>query len=118
MRYNDYGWHAADTGGAPTFGLDYAITSEGYFHDILRITYDGTAFDTGAVEQVVGASGTSPHGMPTDIVALEDASACLLKGIEARIPWSVLYSGTRFGVVATNEVVPRGAVLRVFCGAS
>jgi hypothetical protein len=114
VRYNDYAWQAAPTG--PSFGADYVIASEGYFHDVLRITYDGAALDTNEITQIAGLSGSSPHGTAVDIVALEGWAGCDLKGVEARIPWAVLYGTNRFGAVLTNEVVPRGAVLRVLAG--
>lgn len=114
IRYNDFAWVAAP--GGPAFGADYMIASEGFFHDVLRITYDGTAFDTSKVTQIVGHTGSSPHGTPTDIVALEGWEGCDLKGVETRIPWTVLYSTPRFGTVVSNEVVPRGAVLRILAG--
>ena len=113
VRYNDYAWTAS---GSPAFGVDYMVASEGYFHDVLRITYDGDAFSTADVVQIAGLSGSSPHGTPTDIVAAEGWVGCDLKGFEARIPWSVLYGTNRFGSVVSNEVVPRGAMLRVLAG--
>lgn len=114
VRYNDFAWEAALSG--PSFGADYMLASEGYYHDVLRITYDGAALDTNEITQVAGLSGSSPHGTAVDIVALEGWGGCDLKGFEARIPWRVIYNSTRFGVVETNEVVPRGAVLRVLAG--
>ena len=114
VRYNDVGWQRSDAVGAVDFGLDYMFASEGFFHDILRITYDGDALDTNAVAQVLGASGSDPHGGATDIVAREDNTACNLKGLEVRIPWSELYNTNRFGTVEPGEVVPRGATLRLF----
>ena len=114
VRYNDVGWQRSDAVGAVDFGLDYMFASEGFFHDILRITYDGDALDTNAVAQVLGASGSDPHGGATDIVAREDNTACNLKGLEVRIPWSELYNTNRFGTVEAAEVIPRGATLRLF----
>jgi hypothetical protein len=113
IQYNDYGWV---NGG--TFGLDYMVASEGFYNNAIRINYDGAAapstsntdslFDSG--------NGSTPAGTPVDMASLNDATACPLKGFEVRIPWSTLYSSNRFGTVETNELVPRGASLRLLAG--
>ncbi|NLG36287.1 MAG: hypothetical protein GX548_13135 [Lentisphaerae bacterium] len=113
IRYNDYGW--VDGG---TFGLDLMVASEGFYNNAIRILYDGieppstnnteSLFDRG--------NGGSPALTPVDMASRGDTSACLLKGFEARIPWSVLYEGTRWGTVESGETVPRGATLRLLAG--
>ena len=113
IQYNDYGW--TDGG---TFGLDYMVASEGFYNNAIRINYDGVAapstnntdslFDSG--------NGSTPAGTPVDMASINDATACPLKGFEVRIPWSTLYSSNRFGVVETNEIVPRNASLRLLAG--
>jgi len=114
VRYNDVGWQKSEDVTATDFGLDYMFATEGFFHDVLRVTYDGLSFDTNEIAQIAGNSGPNPSGSATDIVALEDSSACDLKGMETRIPWTVLYGTNRFGTVEPGEVIPRGATLRLF----
>lgn len=116
VRYNDMGWRKSDDIAAAEFGLDYVFATEGFYHDILRVLYDGAALDTNAVIQVAGLSGPTPHGTATDIVALEGTTACDLKGMELRIPWAELYGTNRFGTVQPGEVVPQGATLRLLAG--
>jgi hypothetical protein len=118
IRFNDVGWRKSDAGGATPFGLDYQIASvEGTFKNIIRIRYDGIdAPDTNNTDSLFDSgTGASPVGTPVDMAAQSDASACELKGLEARIPWSELYgAGGRFGTVNGGEVVPQGATLRLF----
>ncbi len=113
IKYNDYGW--AD-GGA--FGLDYMLASEGFYNNCIRVSYDGveppttnnmeSLFDSG--------NGSTPAGTPVDMTSVNDATACPHKGFEARIPWTNLYAGARFGTVEDGETVPRGASLRLLAG--
>ncbi len=115
IGFNAVGWQAADATGIE-FGLDYMIATEGFFNDILRIRYDGIEPpDTNNVELIFSAgNGNTPQGTPTDMVVQADGTDCVLKGLEARIPWSELYTDdNRFGMVGDN-VVPTGATIRVF----
>ncbi|HMP77572.1 MAG TPA: hypothetical protein PKE12_14855 [Kiritimatiellia bacterium] len=121
IEYNDVGWRKSDAIGAVDFGLDYQIASEGFFNNIIQILHDGEAVpDTNTVLALFDAgNGASPLGTPVDMAVQSDDSACELKGIEARIPWSVLYptngvAADRFGAVLPGETVPRGATLRLF----
>ncbi len=113
VRFNDVGWEAANPA---DFGLDYQIASEGFFNNIMRVEYNGFAEpDTNNVKSLFdNGNGSQPQSTPVDMVVLADASDCPLKGIEARIPWSVLYTNDLFGTVQPGEVVPQGAALRVF----
>jgi len=116
IRYNDVGWIAGEDP-APAFGLDYQIASEGFFNNIMRLNYDGVDTPgTNNVESLFDSgNGATPNGSPVDMVVLAgNSSIDDLRGVEARIPWSVLYEGTRFGVVEVGEVIPRSAKLRVF----
>ncbi len=114
IKYNDVGWQAAD--GGPLFGLDYQIASEGFYNNIIRIRYNGiVAPDTNNTDSLFdNGNGATAQGSPVDMVVLSDGTDCPLKGIEARIPWSVLYTNDNFGTVQPGEVVPQGAALRVF----
>lgn len=118
IKWNCVGWRASDQAGAEAFGLDYMLASEGYYNDVMRILYDGIQIpDSNTVINIfpgIGGNGNVPRGTPVDMVVQADATACPLKGFETRIPWSVLYEGTRFGTVAPGEMVPRGARLRLF----
>lgn len=113
IKYNDYGWV---NGG--TFGLDYMVASEGFYNNAIRVNYDGAAApSTNNMESLFDSgNGSTPAGTPVDMASVNDATDCPHKGFEARIPWSVLYAGTRFGTVETNETVPRGASLRLLAG--
>jgi len=113
IQYNDYGW--VNSG---TFGLDYMVASEGFYNNAIRILYDGDLTpSTNNTDSIFDAgNGTTPTGNPVDMASLNDATACLLKGFEVRIPWSELYNTNRFGVVETNEIIPRGASLRLLAG--
>ncbi|MBU1692648.1 MAG: hypothetical protein KKC51_01660, partial [Verrucomicrobia bacterium] len=117
IGFNDVGWQASADPGAESFGLDFVFASEGYYNDVLRITYDGLQTpDTNNVENIfpTGDNGSTPRGTPVDMVVLADGTECRLKGFEARIPWSVLYTNDRHGTVEAGEVVPRGAQIRLF----
>lgn len=116
IGYNDVGWQASAEPGAENFGLDYLIASEGYYNNIVRVLYDGLAVpDSNTVESLFDfGNGAGARGTPVDMVVQADATACPLKGFEARIPWSVLYGTNRFGEVQPGEVVPQGAQIRVF----
>lgn len=121
IEYNDVGWKKSDATGAVAFGLDYQIASEGFFNNILQILYDGAdAPNSNNVIALLDAgNGSAPNGTPVDMVVRSDSTACMLKGIEARIPWSVLYpmdgpASNRFGTVLPGETIPRGAKLRMF----
>ena len=113
IKYNDYGWTSA--GG---FGLDYMFASEGFYNNVVRVLYDGIAApSTNNLESLFdNGNGSTPAGTPVDVATRNDASACPHKGFEVRIPWSVLYEGSRWGSVETNEVVPRGASIRLLAG--
>ena len=114
MEWNSMGWTASDDPGASAFGLDYMIVTEGFFKDILRVRYEGDAVDTNDVDILYGGGGLDLQGTPIEMVVRSDQVSCDLVGFEARIPWSVLYEGDRFGVVEPGEVIPRGATLRLF----
>jgi hypothetical protein len=113
IKYNDYAW--SDGGG---FGLDYMLASEGFYNNAIRINYDGVEVpSTNNTESLFdNGNGSTPAGTPVDMASLNDTTACLHKGFEARIPWAVLYAGSRFGTVETNEIVPRDASLRILAG--
>ncbi len=120
ITFNDAGWSTA-VGGTP-FGADYMLASEGFYNSVLRITYTGREIPTtGTVERIFDVSdsgnGNTPQGTPVDMVIQSDGSANDLKGFEARIPWTNLYTAAvtnRFGTVNVGEVVPQGATLRFF----
>lgn len=116
IRYNDVGWQASAEAGAESFGLDYMIASEGFYNNIVRLTYDGLATpDSNTVEALFDVgNGASPRATPVDMVVQADGTECTLKGFEARIPWSVLYATNRHGEVHVGEVVPQGAKIRLF----
>ncbi len=114
IKYNDYGW----TDGSAAFGLDYMAASEGFYNNVIRILYDGVEIpSTNNTESLFDAgNGNTPSGSPVDIASQNDATTCPHKGFEVRIPWAVLYEGTRFGTVEVGETVPRGATLRLLAG--
>ncbi|HBA85196.1 MAG TPA: hypothetical protein DCZ95_13995 [Verrucomicrobia bacterium] len=118
IRYNDVGWLASTNEGATPYGLDYLISSEGFYNNFLRILYDGDATpDSNTVVTLFDSgNGDVPLGTPVDMVVKADATACILKGFEAKIPWLELYNTNlnRFGQVEIGEIVPRGAALRLF----
>jgi hypothetical protein len=115
VRFNDVGWRKAPEVYARAFGLDCMLASEGLYNNVLRIAYDGEALDTNAITALFDhGNGATPLGTPVDMVVLEDSTACILKGFEARIPWPVLYYTNRLGAVEPGEIVPRGATLRMF----
>jgi hypothetical protein len=111
--FNDYGW--IDGGG---FGLDYLFASQGTFNNVFRLGYNGTESPTtNNTERLFDSgNGSTPSGSPVDMACLNNAAACTHKGFEARIPWTNLYTGTRFGTVQAGEIVPRGAALRILAG--
>lgn len=113
IKYNDYGWVNGNG-----FGLDYMLASEGYYNNVIRVNYDGAeAPSTNNLESLFDTNnGNIPVGTPIDMAAVNDATACPHKGFEARIPWSNLYEGVRFGTVEAGETIPRGATLRLFAG--
>ena len=116
LGYNDYGW--VDGSG---FGLDYMLASEGTINNAIRINYDGVITpSTNNTESLYDSyktgNNSNPRGSPIDMACLKDTTDCPHKGFEARIPWTNLYEGTRFGIVETNETVPRGATLRLLAG--
>lgn len=115
IKYNCVGWRASDIA-AEAFGLDYMFASEGFYNNILRITYDGDATpDTNTVEVLFDeGNGGSPRGTAVDMAVQADDTACDLKGFEVRIPWASLYNSSRFGAVDPGKVVPNGAQLRLF----
>lgn len=117
IKYNDPGWRAADGGGATNFGLDFQIASEGFYNNIVGILYDGVATPdtTNTVSLFDSGNGATPLGTPVDMAVYADATTCDQEGIEARIPWSVLYpTNNRFGTVLAGDIVPMGATLRLF----
>ena len=116
LAYNDYGW--VDAGG---FGLDYMLASEGTVNNAIRINYDGVeAPSTNNTESLYDSykagNNSNPAGTPIDMACLKDTTACPHKGFEARIPWTNLYAGTRFGTVLPGEKVPRSATLHLLAG--
>ncbi len=114
LAWNGYGW----IDGSGTFGLDYMIASEGFYNNVIRVLYDGEEEpDSENTESLFDqGNGTNPVGSPVDMASLNDASPCLQKGFEARIPWSVLYEGGRWGEVLPGETVPRDATIRILAG--
>ncbi len=118
IKYNDVGWRASDSPGAKDFGLDYMIASEGFYNNILRIIYDDISpVDSNDVTVLFDhGNGSAPVGSPVDMAVQSDSTSNELKGIEARIPWSVIYGANtgRFGTVESGEIVPRGATIRLF----
>jgi hypothetical protein len=114
ISYNDVGWAALTNG----FGLDFMVASEGFFNNVVQVLYDGVAApDTNTVKALFDAgNGANPLGTPVDMAVYGDATTCNLNGFEARIPWSVLYGSNtgRYGVVNGGEVIPPGAVIRLF----
>lgn len=116
IRYNDIAWEVSTNVGAAAFGLDFQVASEGFYNNIVGITYDGLVAPTtnNTTSLFDSGNGTSPLGTPVDMTVQSDATACLLRGLEARIPWSVLYpTNGRFGAVGPGERVPTGAVIRL-----
>ncbi len=113
IAYNDVGWVA---GASPDFGLDYQIASEGLFNNIMRIRYNGIdSPSTNNIDRLFDAgNGVNPLGTPTDMVVLANDLEDPLKGTEARIPWSVLYTNDYYGVIAPGHSVPTGATIRLF----
>ena len=105
IKYNDYGWVAGIGGG---FGLDYMFASEGFYNNAIRVLYDGAeAPSTNNTESIFDSgNGGVPAGTPVDMASDNSATACPHKGFEARIPWAVLYEGTRWGTVEPGETVP------------
>ena len=114
IKYNDYGWEDA----SGSFGLDYMLASEGFYNNAIRVNYDGTETpSTNNLESLFDAgNGGTPTGAPVDMASVNDATPCPHKGFEARIPWAVLYEGTRWGTVEAGETVPRGATLHLLAG--
>jgi hypothetical protein len=113
IKYNDYGW--VDAGG---FGLDYMFASEGFYNNAIRVLYNGVeAPSTNNLESLFDVgNGSTPVGTPVDMAALNDSTACVLKGFETRIPWTEVYNSERFGTVEAGESVPRGATIRILAG--
>lgn len=114
IKYNDYGWGD----GSGTFGLDVMLASEGFYNNAILVLYDGIAEPStnNLVSLFDAGNGGVPAGTPVDMASLNDATPCPHKGFEARIPWTNLYAGTRFGTVEPGETVPRGATLRLLAG--
>lgn len=114
IKYNDYGWEDA----SGSFGLDYMLASEGFYNNTIRVKYDGSETpSTNNLESLFDAgNGGTPTGAPVDMASVNDATPCPHKGFEARIPWAVLYEGTRWGTVEAGETVPRGATLHLLAG--
>ena len=94
------------------------LASEGTYNNCIRVLYDGAETpSTNNLESLFDAgNGSVPAGSPVDMASLNDATLCPHKGFEARIPWTNLYAGTRFGTVEPGETVPRGATLRLLAG--
>lgn len=113
LGWNGYGW--VDGG---SFGLDVMLASEGFYNNAIRVLYDGAeAPSTNNTESIFDSgNGGVPAGTPVDMASDNSATACPHKGFEARIPWAVLYEGTRWGTVEPGETVPRGASLRLLAG--
>jgi hypothetical protein len=114
IKYNDYGWADGSFG----FGLDYMLASEGTYNNCIRISYDGVETpSTNNMESLFDrGNGATPAGTPIDMASVNDATACPHKGFEARIPWTNLFAGTRFGTVEAGEIVPRNATLHLLAG--
>ncbi len=114
ISYNDLGWVALTNG----FGLDFMVASEGFFNNVVQVLYDGViAPDTNNIIALFdNGNGANPLGTPVDMAVYGDATSCNLNGFEARIPWSVLYGSNtgRYGTVNGGEVIPQGAVIRLF----
>ncbi len=114
ISYNDLGWVALTNG----FGLDFMVASEGFFNNVVQVLYDGVvAPDTNNIIALFdNGNGSNPLGTPVDMAVYGDATSCNLNGFEARIPWSVLYGSNtgRYGTVNGGEVIPQGAVIRLF----
>jgi hypothetical protein len=116
IGFNAVGWEAADATGLE-FGLDYLIATEGFYNDIVRVDYDGvdTADEENTTLIFSAGNGATPQGSEIDMVVLADDTDCLLKGLEARIPWAELYpEDGRYGDVSGANVVPTNARIRVF----
>ncbi len=113
LGWNGYGW--VDGG---SFGLDVMLASEGFYNNAIRVLYDGVeAPATNNTESLFDSgNGGVPAGTPVDMASDNSANACPHKGFETRIPWTVLYEGTRWGNVEPGETVPRGASLRLLAG--
>ena len=113
LGWNGYGW--VDGG---SFGLDVMLASEGFYNNAIRVLYDGAETpSTNNTESIFDSgNGGVPAGTPVDMASDNSATACPHKGFEARIPWAVLYEGTRWGTVEPGETVPRGASLRLLAG--
>ena len=113
LGWNGYGW--VDGG---SFGLDVMLASEGFYNNAIRVLYDGAEAPAtnNTVSLFDSGNGGVPAGTPVDMASDNSANACPHKGFEARIPWAVLYEGTRWGTVEPGEIVPRGASLRLLAG--
>jgi hypothetical protein len=87
IRYNDIAWEVSTNVGAAAFGLDFQVASEGFYNNIVGITYDGLVAPTtnNTTSLFDSGNGTSPLGTPVDMAVQSDATACLLRGLEARI---------------------------------
>ncbi|HMP72493.1 MAG TPA: hypothetical protein PKE55_04445 [Kiritimatiellia bacterium] len=118
IDFNDVSWRAFD----PTeFGADYMIATEGNFNNVLQILYDDDDVtpDTNTVVALFDqGNGSGATGQPVDMATTirrdpTDPTKSIA-GLEARIPWSVLYGNPRFGTVEPGEVVPRNATLKLF----
>lgn len=114
ISYNDVGWVALTNG----FGLDFMLASVFPYNNVVQVLYDGELAPTtnNVVALFDDDNGFSPVGSAVDMAKYGDASGCDLNGFEARIPWSVLYGSNtgRYGTVNGGEVIPAGAVIRVF----
>ena len=114
IDFNDVSWRVFDEN---EFAADYMIATEGVFNNVLQILYDGDVIDTNSIIPLFDTdNGNAPAGSPVDMVSLirKDPMNFLLNGMEARIPWSVLYGDARFGTIEPGEIVPRGATIRLF----
>ncbi len=113
LGWNGYGW--VDGG---SFGLDVMLASEGFYNNAIRVLYDGAEAPAtnNTVSLFDSGNGGVPAGTPVDMASDNSANACPHKGFEARIPWAVLYEGTRWGTIEPGETVPRGASLRLLAG--
>ncbi len=121
IRYNDVGWQVATNPGALAFGVDYQFASQGEYNNIIRILYDGIALPSTNTAESLFDSGNKdvPLGTPVDMAVHTNQAACNLTGLEARVPWSVLYptegpASNRFGIVDSGQTVPASAKLRLF----
>jgi len=119
ITFNDVGWRKSDDISATPFGLDYMLASEGGIESILRILYNGIEIpDTNNTVNLFDAfNNIFPEGVTIEGGNIKKIDATHpLNALESTIPWSVIYGANtgRFGTIEAGEIVPRGAILRIF----